>query len=235
MRVNVVRLPSKMLSFIGKQRQALDERVSLAYVLSEGIAFVGSIIRGRVIGVGLSSGSSFPLVERGVKLRCKNKKLLGNGVRLKERPYIDALSTEGVVIGSHSSIARNSRIECMGTLASIGAGVTIGEGTSFGSDCFFGVVGGIKNGSDVIAGQKIKFHSENHRFDRTDTLIRMQGVIHKGITIGNNCWIGAGAVFLDGVQIGDGCVVAANTVVTKTFPENSIPEGVPAKMIGARS
>lgn len=234
MKVTIVRLPSKMLSIIGKQGQALDERVPLSYVLSEGIAFVGSIIRGRVLGVGLNSGLSSPLAGRGVKLRCKNKILLGYGVRLKERSYIDALSTEGVVIGSYSSLGRNSRIECTGTLTSIGVGVTIGERTSFGPDCFFGAADEIDIGSDVIAGQNFRFHSENHRIDRADTLIRVQGATHKGITIGNNCWIGAGAVFLNGAQIRDSCVISAKAAVTKAFPENSIPEGVPGKLIGGR-
>ena len=52
--------------------------------------------------------------------------------------------------------------------------------------------------------------------------------------MGNNCWIGAGAVFLDGAELGDGCVVAANAVVTKQFPANSIVGGVPAKVLRER-
>lgn len=65
-------------------------------------------------------------------------------------------------------------------------------------------------------------------------MIREQGVTHKGIKIGNNCWIGAGAVFLDGAELGDGCVVAANAVVTKKFPSNSVIGGVPSKIIKNR-
>lgn len=53
-------------------------------------------------------------------------------------------------------------------------------------------------------------------------LIREQGVIHKGIKIGDNCCIGAGAVFLDGASVGNGCVVGANAVITKEFPENVV-------------
>lgn len=230
-----MRLPNRVLSIIGKQEKALDERVPLSYVLSEGLVFIYSIIRGRILGIGLKPGSRPPLAERGVKMRCKNKILLGGGVRLKECSYIDALSTGGVTIGSYSSLGRNSRIECTGTLTSIGVGVTIGERTSFGQDCFFGAAGGIEIGSDVIAGQNVRFHSENHKFDRPDMPIRTQGVTHKGIKVGSNCWIGAGVVFLDGAQIGDGCVVAANAVVTKSFPENSIIGGVPARLIGVRS
>ena len=59
-------------------------------------------------------------------------------------------------------------------------------------------------------------------------------VNHKGIIVGDNCWIGSGVVFLDGASIANGCVVAANAVITKQFPENSIVGGVPAKIIGYR-
>ena len=65
-------------------------------------------------------------------------------------------------------------------------------------------------------------------------MIREQGVNRKGIKVGNNCWIGAGAIFLDGSEIGDGCIVAANAVVTKKFLANSIIGGVPAKLIKVR-
>lgn len=65
-------------------------------------------------------------------------------------------------------------------------------------------------------------------------MIRKQGVTHKGIKIGNNCWIGSGVVFLDGAVVGDGCVIAANAVVGKTFSDNIIIGGVPAAVIRKR-
>ena len=65
-------------------------------------------------------------------------------------------------------------------------------------------------------------------------LIKDQGVSRKGISVGNNCWIGAGAVFLDGAKIGNGCVVAANAVVRGTFGDNCVIGGVPAKVLKQR-
>ena len=65
--------------------------------------------------------------------------------------------------------------------------------------------------------------------------IRLQGVSHKGITIGRNCWIGAKATFLDGAEIGDGCIVAAGAVVRGTFPENVVIGGVPARILKTRT
>ncbi|MGO4959341.1 DapH/DapD/GlmU-related protein [Bifidobacterium pseudolongum] len=49
--------------------------------------------------------------------------------------------------------------------------------------------------------------------------------------IGNNVWIGEGACILSGVEIGDGCTIGANAVVTKSIPANSVAGGVPAKVL----
>ena len=140
----------------------------------------------------------------------------------------------GVQLGNQVVLGRNTRIECTGGLQCIGKGVKIGNRTTFGNDCMFGAAGGIEVGDDVVAGQFIRFHSENHNYNDLTKLIREQGVSHKGIKIGDNCWIGAGAVFLDGAELGDGCVVGANAVVTKKFPDNVVLAGIPAKIVKNR-
>lgn len=53
----------------------------------------------------------------------------------------------------------------------------------------------------------------------------------KPVIIGNNVWIGCRAIILKGVNIGDGAIIAAGSVVTKDIPEYSIAAGVPAKVI----
>ena len=62
----------------------------------------------------------------------------------------------------------------------------------------------------------------------------MQGATRKGVEIGKDCWIGANVCILDGVKIGDKCIVAAGAVVNKDVPSNSIVGGVPAKIIKMR-
>ncbi len=53
----------------------------------------------------------------------------------------------------------------------------------------------------------------------------------EGITIGNDVWIGMGAIIMPGVTIGNGSTIAANAVVTKDVPDYSIAAGIPAKII----
>jgi acetyltransferase-like isoleucine patch superfamily enzyme len=52
--------------------------------------------------------------------------------------------------------------------------------------------------------------------------------------IGPNCWIGSKVTILDGVTIGEGCVIAAGSVVTKSFPDYSVIGGVPARVLRSR-
>ncbi|MFT6338188.1 MAG: acetyltransferase-like isoleucine patch superfamily enzyme, partial [Halioglobus sp.] len=100
---------------------------------------------------------------------------------------------------------------------------------------YLGGGGTLEIGNDCIVGQYFSCHPENHNYSIIEVPIRMQGVTHQGIKIGNNCWIGSKATVLDGVEIGAGCIIAAGAVVTKSFPSNSIIAGVPAKMIKRRN
>jgi acetyltransferase-like isoleucine patch superfamily enzyme len=57
---------------------------------------------------------------------------------------------------------------------------------------------------------------------------------YKPITIGNDVWIGARSIIMDGISIGHGAVIAANSVVTKDIPPYAIVAGVPSKIIKYR-
>lgn len=89
----------------------------------------------------------------------------------------------------------------------------------------------------TIIGQGVKILATNHAFQKKDVLIKLQDIdVDKiGIFIGRDCWIGAGAVILPGVRIGDGAVVGANAVVTKNVPDFSVVGGNPARVIKYRT
>ena len=82
--------------------------------------------------------------------------------------------------------------------------------------------------------EKKNIFSENHNFDKLDVPIKNQGVTKLKTVIGNDVWIGANVSIMAGVNIGDGCVIAAGAVVTKDIPAHSIVGGVPAKVIKNR-
>lgn len=224
----------KLLRLAGKENFKLDEQIGLSYLIAVCWKYAWMLLRGSLFSLGNSKIKGRIFLGKKVKVKCKKNLVVGRKCKLHDGVEIDALSTTGVTLGNCVVLGRNSRIECTGSLNFVGRGCSIGDNSAFGSECFFGAAGGIIIGKDVIAGQNVRFHSENHLFADSRKLIREQGVSHKGIIVGNNCWIGAGAVFLDGAEIGDGCVVGANAVITKKFPDNCVIAGVPAKVIGKR-
>ena len=228
----------KLIEFFAKKIKGkdfkLDENISVFYLLSFISSMVINLIRGNMKTILIQKAGLSIFVGRRTKIKMKSKVNLGKGVNIGSNVVIDALSKDGVNIGSNVKIGDYTRILCTGTIRSIGKGFSIGDNCGIGENCFFGAAGGINIGSDVIMGQNVRFHSENHNFEEPDILIRLQGVTNKGIKVGDNCWIGSGVVFLDGAEIGDGCVVAANSVVNKKFNSNSIIAGTPARVIKER-
>lgn len=227
-------LTEQLMKIAGKDGFKPDKKISKPYIFGLCFKYGFMMLRGKWFSLGHPSIDHSVFIGRNVKALEKRFLKIGSKTKIHDGVYIDALSKKGVMIGDHVVLGRNTRIECTGSLENLGKGVVIGNRTTFGSDCYFGAAGGIEIGNDVVAGQYIRFHSENHNYDDMNRLIKEQGVSHKGIKIGNNCWIGAGAVFLDGSGLGDGCVVAANAVVTKRFPNGQVIGGIPAKVLKER-
>lgn len=223
-----------LLQLAGKSDFHLDEKIDAFYLSGVCLKYAAMMIRGFFFSLLSSSISKHVFVGKNVCIKKKKNLSIGRNSKLHDGVKIDALSRDGVVLGDNVVLGERTRIECTGSLSMIGKGVKIGSHSSFGFECFFGAAGGIIVGDDVIAGEYVRFHSENHNYNDLNVLIRNQGVTHKGIVVGNNCWIGAGAVFLDGAKIGNGCVVAANAVVRGTFGDNCVIGGVPAKVLKQR-
>lgn len=170
-------------------------------------------------------------VGAGASFRSKGKLKLGRWVTIGEGAKVDACAKNGVVIGDNVTLGAHTEISCTSHLSKLGKGLEIGARTGVGPYGFFGASGGIKIGSDVIMGQYVTFHAQDHNFTNKKKLIREQGVTEKGIEVGDDCWIGAKATILDGTKIGKHCVIAADAVVKGTFPDNVVIGGIPAKVI----
>ena len=93
--------------------------------------------------------------------------------------------------------------------------------------CYIQGKNGIEIGVNLRYGPNVHIVSASH--DLNDYEKHTQG---KPIIIGDNCWIGAGSIILPEVKLGNHVVVAAGSVVTKSFEENNILiGGIPAKII----
>lgn len=226
----MIRVISKAISKVKGESFELDPDISTSYflgfMLSKISALVWGILYIRRIGI--------YFIHPTTTLKCKRKFKFGKNLSIDRGCLINALSKGGVIMGNNCSIGKYTTIECTGSLKHVGKGISIGDNVGLGTHGFFGCAGGIEIGSDTIFGNYVSLHSENHNYADLDIPIRLQGVSHKGIKIGSNCWIGAKATILDGANIGDGCIVAAGAVVRGLFPPNSIIGGVPAKIIKSR-
>jgi acetyltransferase-like isoleucine patch superfamily enzyme len=155
----------------------------------------------------------------------------GRWVQLEDFVYLSALGKRPVILGNNVRIGAFSRVVCSTNFAAPGDGIFIGDNVGIGEFSYLGGAGGLRIGKDCIIGQYFSCHPENHNFGQSQLPVRLQGVSRKGITIGENCWIGAKVTILDGVRIGDNCVIAAGAVVTKDVAPHSVVAGVPAKVI----
>jgi acetyltransferase-like isoleucine patch superfamily enzyme len=175
------------------------------------------------------------MLGRGVSFFYISKIKWGKFLRLGDFVFVSALSKNGIQFGNNVSIGAFSRIIVSTTLNDLGDKIVIGNSVGIGEYASLGGAGGLEIGDECIVGPYLSCHPENHNYEDLSTSIRFQGVNRKGIKIGKNCWIGSKVSILDGVQLGNGCIIAAGAVVTKSFLDNSIIGGVPAKLIKTRS
>ena len=84
----------------------------------------------------------------------------------------------------------------------------------------------------LIAGNCNIFDSNGHLVSLPNTMDRIYSTdVPKPVVIGDGVWIGGNVIITPGVSIGKGCVIAAGSVVTKSFPDNTLIGGNPARKI----
>ena len=168
-----------------------------------------------------------------------------NQVETRPRWFVRLLAPIYQHRGKHSVIHRSARmdtppyrifslgdysvIESFACINNAVGDVMIGDHTRIGLHNT--IIGPVVIGSHVNLAQGITVTALNHNFDDTEKRIDEQGVSTNPVTIEDDVWIGANAVILPGVTIGNHCVVAAGAVVTKDVPPHSLVAGVPAKVI----
>jgi acetyltransferase-like isoleucine patch superfamily enzyme len=159
----------------------------------------------------------------------------GKYLKLGNDVHLSALGKQGILIGDNVGIGAYSRVVVSTSMNNLGKFIKIGNNVGMGEFAYLGGAGGLEIGDECIIGQYFSCHPENHIASDLNTAIRHQDVTRKGIKIGMNCWIGSKVTILDGVEVGDGCIIAAGAVVNKSFPPNSIIGGVPAKLLKSRN
>lgn len=113
-------------------------------------------------------------------------------------------------------------------------GITLGDNVGIPRDVTLDGRGGVEIGDDTIIGFESIILTATHISKDKDTPIRKQGMFCAPVKIGKNVWTGARVIILPGLTIGDGAIIAANSVVDKDVPANAVYGGVPAHFIRER-
>lgn len=119
-----------------------------------------------------------------------------------------------------------------------GRHIHIGDAVFINFDCVFLDGADITIGAGSVVAPRVQFLTAGHPvepMERTwfdDSGERIGGfAVNRPITIGRDCWIGAGAIILGGVTIGDGSTVGAGSVVTRDIPAGVVAAGNPCRVI----
>jgi len=156
----------------------------------------------------------------------KQKLARSANARIADTAYIaeDArIFTTSLIVGHRSWIAAHALVR---------GDIELGSNCSV--NAYACISGKVRFGDGVRIASLVSIVGFNHGFDDPDTPINDQPHEIKGIVIGDDVWIGANAVVLDGVTIGNGAVIAAGAVVNKDVPPLAIMAGVPAKLVRRR-
>ncbi|MBU0278978.1 MULTISPECIES: DapH/DapD/GlmU-related protein [unclassified Gemella] len=108
-----------------------------------------------------------------------------------------------------------------------GKNIQIGKNVFINADCKFQDQGGIEIGDGSLIGHGVVLATINHELSPE----KRGNMLASRIKIGKNVWIGSNSTICQGVEIGDGAVVAAGSVVTKNVEKNTLVGGVPARFI----
>ena len=178
---------------------------------------LGSCGRGVVFGLG-------------VALRHPHKIHIGQGTVIDDNVLLDAkgVANQGIRVGEGGFIGRNSILSCKD------GDIVLGNHINMGFNCE------VFSSSRVYVGDYGLFAAYTyvvgggHDHSDVGAMIIDQARPSKGVTIGRNVWLGAGAKVLDGVTLGSNVVVGAGAVVTESLPDSVIAAGIPAKIIKRR-
>ena len=150
----------------------------------------------------------------------KGRRFGGSKVLLRCEKGVRILKRDGrITVGDRVLLHRFVKLSAFGGNIEIGNNTYIGDRTE------------IHAGESVKIGNNVNISWDCNILDRDYHAFESDTEIIKPVTIGDNVWIGCRCLVLKGVNIGDGAVIAAGSVVTKDVPPKCLVAGNPAKVI----
>ena len=169
------------------------------------------------------------------KQKVNNFKSLGENSRLPDQRIIK--NPQYISIGKNFSAMKNLRIEAWDEYAGekFHPQIIIGDGVKMNTDIHIGCINEVVIGNNVLFASRIYISDHSHGEITKEALSlppSFRPLKSKGpVIIKDNVWIGEGVAILPGVTIGENCIIGANSVVTKSVPANCVIAGNPAKIL----
>lgn len=155
--------------------------------------------------------------------------------------FLEGEGSDKITVGNHSIIQRYCVLGCwkeynaQNSIQIFNPSIEIGNYCSIGAYSHITAINKITIGDGLLTGRFVYIGDYAHGcLDKDEVDIRpsKRSLISKGeIIIGRNVWLGDKVVVLSGVTIGDNVIVGANSVVTKSLPNNCVAAGIPAKVV----
>jgi acetyltransferase-like isoleucine patch superfamily enzyme len=159
-------------------------------------------------------------------------KSINNNFYIKRPIYI--IGGKYISIGKNFVAEQRLRLDAYDKFLSqnFDPNIQIGDNVSIEKDCHIACIVSIIIEDNVLIGSKVYISDHSHGSNDISLRPALRNLYSKGpVLIEKNVWIGEGVVVLPGVTIGMNSIIGANSVVTKSIPQNSVAVGNPAKVI----
>ncbi|NKG29776.1 acyltransferase [Erwinia rhapontici] len=166
-------------------------------------------------------------------LRNRTYSMIFNAKNIKVGHGLSISGSKNIFIGENVYLGNNSWLD------SIGDGVIyIGDNVSCSQNVHIAAQSTVKIGNGALIGSDVLITDHDHKFGKCfeNIIPKKRGLTVKGNTeIGENVWLGDNVKVLSGVTLGKNVVVAANSVVTKSFSAGLVIGGIPARILEKKS
>lgn len=191
---------------------------------------LGVLLRNRLYRLTLKKVGRLTMILKDVDLRGCPSISLEDRVKLRKGASIRVFSSQ-----NHVHLAYNTSVHEFAIIKSKGGDVFVDENSFISSFVNISAAANVHIGKNVMLANGCRLETGTHGFADVQVPMKDQTGESQGITIEDDCWLGAGVTVVDKVVIGRGSVIGAGSVVTREIPPFSIAAGVPARVLRKRS